>query len=717
MKGSFHIADWEVEPQINQVRRQNHSFHLEPKVMQVLVELAAHSDEVLSKEHLIHAVWSDTFVSDDVLTRCISEIRRVLDDDARAPKIIQTIPKSGYRLIAPVVFDKAAPPKNGSSNGSTATVEAATVETPPLKTAETPRKNLAPWIVAVGVLAIAVVYFAIRATRPPVAQPGPEESYRTIPFTSYPGSQTQPAFSPDGNQVAFVWNGEGGENRNIYVKIIGSETPLQLTHDAGQDYSPTWSPDGRSIAFLRYTDTDRGIFMVPALGGAEHKVFTPTGIVEWERNALSWSPDGKRLIFSDGKSANSPSSIFELDLETGTAKAITSPPKLWDGDSGPAFSPDGKKIAFVRGSEGWVQDLYVMDAAGGEPTRLTNDGRMMASISWAADGKSIVYSSNRAGKFSLWRIPATGGTAERIGVGTEDAFGPSVSRNGDHLAYTQGSSIYGIHRLDLKAPKSAATTILSSTQQDSAPKLSPDGSRVAFQSWRSGTQEVWVAGSDGKNPERVTSFEKSLTGSPSWSPDGKQLAFDARPEGRSHIYALRLDGGQPKAVTDGDFNDILPNWSSDGKWVYFASNRGGAWQIWKAPSEGGTPQQVTKHGGFVGQESFDGKWLYFAKPDAVGLFRMPVSGGDEQKIMNQPPEAYWGYWSLTPNGIYYLNETGGKMSIEFAELDGTHPTRVHVLERGLPPFSGLSVTPDGKTLLYNDRVEAGSHITLVDGFR
>ena len=707
MKGAFHIADWEVQPQVNQVRRADQSFHVEPKVMQVLVELASHSNEVLSKEQLIHAVWAGTFVSDDVLTRCISEIRRVLDDDARAPKFIQTIPKTGYRLIAPVVYDPEPGPRNGNHAAVASAASPAVAQ-----------KRTAPigWLVA-AFFAIAALsgYVLYRTLRQ--AAPARDDSYRTIPFTTYPGAQTQPSFSPDGNQVAFVWDDEKGGNQDVYVKMIGTETPLRLTSDMAEDYSPTWSPDGRSIAFLRYSDTDRGIYVLPALGGPARKVFSPVGVVEWERGALSWSPDGKTLIFPDGKSSHSPSAIYALDLESSKAHPITKPPSFWDGDASPQFSPDGSRIAFVRGIEGWVRDLYVTDASGGEPTRLTSDGRMVSTLSWTADGKDVVFSSNRGGKFSLWRIPATGGTPERLSVGTEDATGPAISRKGDHLAYVQGSSIWSIRRVDLKAPKGAPTTILSSTQEDSAPKLSPDGTKVAFQSHRSGTQEVWVAGTDGSNPVKVTSFEKSLTGSPSWSPDGKQLAFDARPQGRSHIYAIQVDGGAPRALTQGDFNDILPNWSRDGKWIYFGSNRSGAWQIWKVPTTGGSPQQVTKNGGFVGQESYDGQWLYFAKSDAGGLYRVPVNGGDEQKILNEPRDGYWGYWCLVPNGIYYLDQTGAQMAVDFAGLNGEHPTKVHTLDRLLPPYAGLTVSPDERWLLFSDRVESDSHITLVDGFR
>ena len=105
MQGDFRIDDWLIQPQINSVEKDGKTWHLEPKVMQVLVHLASHPNEVLSKDRLLEAVWHNTFVGDDVLVRCISEIRYVFGDDPKSSRVIQTIPKGGYRLIAPVTAE------------------------------------------------------------------------------------------------------------------------------------------------------------------------------------------------------------------------------------------------------------------------------------------------------------------------------------------------------------------------------------------------------------------------------------------------------------------------------------------------------------------------------------------------------------------------------------------------------------------------------------
>jgi Tol biopolymer transport system component len=341
------------------------------------------------------------------------------------------------------------------------------------------------------------------------------------------------------------------------------------------------------------------------------------------------------------------------------------------------------------------------------------------SIAWDVDGQSIIFSSDRGGRPSLWRLRLERGAApERIEVGGEDATGPAIAAKGNHLAYSQSKSNWSIMQVGLRGgvPKPGAARLkplLSSTLQDSSPHFSPDGSRIAFQSWRAGTQEIWLCNSDGSSPVKLTSFDGPLAGSPSWSPDGGRIAFDARPEGHSHIFYMTTAGSMPKSVTSGDSNDIVPSWSYDSRWIYFGSNRSGVWQIWKVMPDGGDAVQVTHNGGFIAAESHDGRWLYYTKVDQPGLWRTSPNGGPEEKLLDAPRLGYWGYWSLTANGVYYLRGT----AIEFKNAGTGAVTRVVQLDHIPPPFAGITVSPDGASLLYTDSTEVSSNITLVENFR
>src|SRR5262245_37672474 len=163
-----------------------------------------------------------------------------------------------------------------------------------------------------------------------------------VPFTSYAGSESEPAFSPVGREIAFVWDGDKEGNSDIYVKLLDVGKPLRLTTDPAKDHGPVWSPDGRYIAFMRRqsigTET---VILVPALGGPERKL----GQVA---DGLDWSPDGQYLLVADKTATGEPNSIFLLSIETDESRKITTPPVGSFGDAHPVFSPDGKTIAFSR---------------------------------------------------------------------------------------------------------------------------------------------------------------------------------------------------------------------------------------------------------------------------------------------------------------------------------------------------------------------------------
>ncbi|MGI8961078.1 MAG: protein kinase domain-containing protein [Bryobacteraceae bacterium] len=385
--------------------------------------------------------------------------------------------------------------------------------------------------------------------RPP-STPGPAP--RIVPLTSYPGWQIDPALSSDGKQIAFSWDGEKGDNFDIYVKLVDAGSPLRLTTSSAAEILPAWSPDGRYVAFYRVSDREHGaIVIVPALGGAQRTVaHTAASACQ----GLSWSPDGRSLAIVDRPSSEGVDSIFLLSISSGEKRRITSPPDGYFGDCSPVFSPDGRAIGFVRrGTPSLGGDLNVVriDQSGRkrEPRRIS-PGESFIGWDWIADGTHIVASSDRLGQIGLWMIPVSGGALRRLSVTGENAYEVSVSRTGNRLAYARqigDSNIWRMPGPKSSTKKSAPLKWIASKQDDSEPQFSPDGKWIAFSSERSGNFEIWVCGSDGGNPMQLISFGGPQVGSPRWSPDSRWIAFDSTKDGSSHIYVISADGGSASA--------------------------------------------------------------------------------------------------------------------------------------------------------------------------
>ncbi len=252
---------------------------------------------------------------------------------------------------------------------------------------------------------------------------------------------------------------------------------------------------------------------------------------------------------------------------------------------------------------------------------------------------------------------------------------------------------------------------------ESGPQFSPDGSKIAFESTRTGAYEVWMCRSDGTGFVQLTYFNSSA-GTPRWSPDGQQIAFDSRASGNADIFVVDSLGGSPRRLTSERSSDVVPSWSRDGRWIYFASDRSGDWQVWKMPSTGEPAVQVTRHGGFSSFESPDGKFLYYAKGQTVpGLWSIPTSGGEEVRLTNSLEAGYWGYWAVAEDGIYYLDTTG-RPGMAFFNITARRTTRMFDLEnRAALEAPGLAVSPDKTTILYTQLDALNSDIILVENFR
>jgi Tol biopolymer transport system component len=530
-----------------------------------------------------------------------------------------------------------------------------------------------------------------------------------MPLTALQGREYSPAFSPDGSQVAFAWDGgksDGNGRFDLYVKVIGSEGVEQLTHHPATWIVPAWSPDGRNIAFARAEDGGApGIFMVSARGGAERKLADATFCPLPQTISLSWSPDGSQLIYAgmDG--------MHFLNPGNGETRSLTVPQQcnLW---FSPTFSPDGQWIAFSCPLHA-SYDIHVLPAKGGTSKALTRVRWLPYPLAWSADSKRIVYSENG----DLFEVSKDGGKPRRL-MFAHDSSQPAISTRGERLAYSQGRANVNLWRVNLRRPGTASTTLMFPTSgEDQAPHISPDGKRIVFESERSGSHEVWVSNLDGSDALQLSNFH-SFSGTPRWSPDGQQIVFDSHVSGEGGLYLVDPHTALPKRVATNGLNASSPSWSNDGKWIYFRSDtKGGEAELYRVPPQGGKPQLVTQTDGFTIQQSKTGSFLYFAAGKYVSIHTFNTATGEERSLKGMPSFRGPRDWVLGSKGIFFIDRSSAQPSIDFFEFASERVTKRIPLPRQPEFWGGLALAPDESWLAYAQIDQSASDLMLAEGFR
>jgi Tol biopolymer transport system component/DNA-binding winged helix-turn-helix (wHTH) protein len=705
---NMRFGDFEADFRTQELRKQGVRVKLPRQSFQILQKLLERPGELVTRDELHQALWpGDTFVDfDHGVNNSVKRIRDALGDSPDAPRYIETLPRLGYRFVGSIDEVPVVP---------VPVVSSAARE-------EVGRPARWRWRFFLLVLALTLVLAAIARQRFFLRVKESVPVVEVVPLTGVIGKQNLASFSPDGSQVTFTLTNDSKLGNGLYTALVGGDTLLQLTDDP-RDCCSAWSPDGQAVAFSRNSEEEFNIYTVSPLGGTPRKLYARSrhGLYHYSTNRaqlLSWSPDGKLVAFSEAN-AEGRSAITLLSLADHSTRRLTSPP-VEHFDSQPAFSPDGKTMAFVRTSgPGAVDDLFLVPIEGGVPRRLTFDNReIYGPPAWTEDGRHLIFSSARAGLQGLWRLPAAGGDPRAEANASTNAYYPAISTKAHRLAYTRminSSNIWQLTLKDRTHGQRKASIVIAAQGFASHPQFSPDGTKIAFESDRSGYQEIWVCNRDGSNPSQITSMAGDA-GTPRWSPDSRSLAFDFRPKEHSEIYVVEVPAGTPRQITTvPGANNVVPSWSQDGQWVYFASRGGGKdFQVWKVSIQGGPAVQITKKGGFAPLEADDG-FLYYTKGFSIpGIWKVPNHGGTEAAVLDTSDAPEWSEWAVVPGGMYFVSSRSRpKPILEFFDFATARRTSISTLDG---ETQGLAVSPDGKSILYAQLDLDNQRIVVVKNF-
>lgn len=441
---------------------------------------------------------------------------------------------------------------------------------------------------------------------------------------------------------------------------------------------------------------------------------------------MAWCPDSTCVVLTDSAGEGKPDALFVVSVESGEKRQLTSPADSVFADSDPAISPDGKWLVFRRETAPFNGDLMLLSLRSdltteGEPRSLTPATLPAYNPRWTPDSTEILFSA----KASLWRLRISGdATPERLPFVGEDGLTPIVSRpqpDGSlRLAYVRSYADVNIWRIDTPAPgvppSSPPAVAIASTRRDQIPHFAPDGRRVTFTSTRSGESEIWVADVSGANAVQLTSMA-ATPGWPRWSPDGGTIAFHSNPEGNGELFSVPVGGGKPRNLSLHPAVDTFASFSCDGRWVYFTSTRTlPITTIWKVPARGGPAVQVSEDQGEWAIESPDGAYVYYVvaantmSPGRCRAFR--PKGGAAAKILEGVSGSTF---DVLDSGIYYIERTAAESRLQYFDL-ATRKTTTIAGDLGNVDV-GLTVSPDGRTILFSRVDSSVNDLMLVENFR
>jgi Tol biopolymer transport system component len=658
--------------------------------MHVLLALANADGKVLSRDEIILQVWGVEFATDDLLSRAISDLRKALGDDPKAPSFIETIPTVGYRLIAPI--------------GPREPTGEFRVRTPRSRS----RVGLV-WVAGAALLLLSV------AGAETIISSGAKPPPQPRPLLSAPGIEVTPEFSPDGQRIVYTWHGPDRAKHDVFVIAVGTpDTPERVAE--GPAFSPTWSPDGARIAFVRHSieSGECSIRIVELAGGPDTELTQCTGTVQ----KLRWAPDGTWLIAAITPERGAATALFRISLNGHGTTQLTIPPDSTAGDDFPAFSPDGRFLAFARWTRTESAKLVTLDLESEDLRCLGPDDADIHGVDWAPHGRSILFAARLGSRNGIWEMPRGGGEPAWVVGGELAPHMLDVDPTSGALAYTAIVRERNIWRYAVERDSRALTDptqLVSSTRVDYRPRLSPDGDQLAFVSNRTGQFELWLSDADGNDAVQLTTLGAHRIGPLQWSHDGSRIAFSAERGVNRDVHVLEVATRRVIRRTTHPAGDQLPSWSADDRWIYFGSERSGDWEIWRMPADSGTASPLARTGGYGAVEGPDGQ-LYFTKWGVDGLWRMRPSELDAELVVDSMPHTPPGNWVLDDGGVIFAAQATAEMQMHLVRHDFAGDVAQTLAVIGVDPWrtTGLDLSPDGRFLYFTQLDRLEGDLMIVD---
>ena len=562
----------------------------------------------------------------------------------------------------------------------------------------------------------------LRAVRERMRETAARRVRRMVQLTFARAVEQFPALSPDGGQLAFAR--EIGRVRKLVLSETGDGGERQLTRGDSDDILPAWSPDGRTILFNRAADAGTRFEFADLygryVGGNIWSIDVASGreapLIDNAFNP-AWSPDGTQIAFDAAWSG--PRRIWLSDARGRNTKQLTTDDSEAIAHVRPRWSPDGTKIAF-QNIEGTKSDVRVVDLATRTLRWVTDDFVMDIHPVWSIDGHFLYLSSYRTGGINVWRIPvdvdgAPAGPMEQITSGPGHDIDLDIPRAPDRFVFAILKQNAELWRLPVDPATGTATgapeQVVAASRENTRGVWSPDGTRIAFGSDRTGEMNLWLLSLEDGRSRRLTTGGWDYQ--PNWSPDGRSLVFFSGRGGGIDIWRYDFEGGSLHRLTRGEGININPFFSPDGRTVAFLSDRDGRLEVWLMDADGGNVRQLTTAGaaGHFLRWSADGERIYFRCPHPRSrTMTVPATGGQPEPTAEVVGGAHM---SLSPDQSMMMDVLGHR-TLWVSPLNGGEPRRVFEFDDADSRIDYPVWSPDGRWILFDRFQPQGGDVWAVE---
>ncbi len=634
------VGDWQFYPSIHELRRGDERRRLPRRLALILAELARSPGAPVSRDELIARCWRRRVIDDEVLSRSIGELRALLGDAARRPRYIETIPKGGYRLIAPVL---------GSPDLPTAARAPAAVADAVVPPSAAPAPSRSRWhlpgLAALLVLLTLAGAVAWRRSAAPATRWTAAVLAAEHPYASSPGWEYDPRYSRDGRWIAFVRSDPPGAASRVWIAERAGTAARPLTPEAGNYTAPVFGPNGAEVWFEARSKGHCEVRRQALFAAGAERVVECAPRVS---GGLDWSPDGTQLAYIAPGVDGQGGTLSLWDPATHRSRALTVPDPADGPDGDPRFSPDGR-LSYVRGPDTERRLLWLDPRNPEKSSPLIDDRNSIEGHAWTPDGTRVLVATDRHDFRALIALDPATGTVTRLGG--RGASGIDIAADGSVL-YSQAVYNANLWISPLPAKADSAKILAATTRYASQPTLSPDDRFVAYVANAAGREAVWLR-DIAANTERRLPLDAQLRWvRPSFMPDGRSLLLTAYDANGPQAWRHDLVSGRSTRL---GADAALARWSDDGRVLVLARRDADDFALYVATDAAGTAEKPIPQATGVGEFHVGRRYVAWAGRNDTGVQLYDVDTGTVRRIAPRigPHNRY--DWLLRDDVLYFCD--------------------------------------------------------------